>query len=65
MNFEEAKILSERHINKAKTLHVTSDGAIYINSDIEALEKHSIDNNIELFHIKPEIKATKKINKNA
>ncbi len=58
MDFQGAKILAEKHIKKSETLHVTGDGAIYINSDILALEQHCKDNNIELFHIKPE-KVTK------
>lgn len=67
MTFEEAQILVNKHKNKDKysRIHATSDGNIYFDSDISALEKHAIDNNIELFHIKPEkieIKKPKKSN---
>ena len=60
MTLEEAQISTIKHNANAKTIHATSDGSIYLNGDIKALEKHAKDNNLELFHIKPEKPEKKK-----
>lgn len=56
MNLNEAKALTGKYIKSKNTIHVTSDGTVYLNSDIEALEKHALENKLELFYIKPEKK---------
>lgn len=60
MNFEEAKNSTKEVAKKANTVHVTSDGSVYVNGDIEAIESHAKANKLEVFYIKPEIKPTKK-----
>jgi hypothetical protein len=58
MDFEGAKALvkTHRNIDKYDTIHVTSDGNVYFNTDVQALEKHCKKYKIEIFQIKPEIK---------
>lgn len=60
MDIEYAQILTLKHKHTAKTIHVTSDGAVYLNGDIEAIEKHAKKHDLELFHIKPEKAEEKK-----
>lgn len=62
MNFEQAKISTIKEQGRYNTVHVTSDGGVYLNGNIKAIEKHAKENDLELFHIKPE-KAEKKTTK--
>lgn len=56
MNLEVAQILTIKHKHdpKVQTIHVTNDGSVYLNGNIDAIEKHAKENNLEIFHIKPE-----------
>lgn len=60
MNFEEAKILTFKHKRTHETVHVTSDGAVYLNGNIKSIEQHAEKHDLELFHIKPEKAEEKK-----
>jgi len=55
MKIDDAQILAKKLVDKYQRVHITSDGSIYLNGDIEAIEAHAKDNNLQLFHIKPEL----------
>lgn len=59
MKLADAKILSQKYVKDSNTLQVTSDGTIYVNGNIEAIEKHAKKQKLQVFYIKPE-KETKK-----
>lgn len=60
MHHSDAHSLSLKHHSKADTIHVTSDGSVYINGNIDQIKKHSKENKLDLFQVKPELIETKK-----
>lgn len=61
MTLEYAEILTIKYKRTAETIHVTSDGSIYLNANIKALKKHAKENDLEIFNIETDKeKANKK-----
>ncbi len=54
MDFKEAKEYARKQGYKANTVHITSDGSVYLNGDIEAIKKHAKKEELEIHYIKPE-----------
>ena len=56
MNIEQAKECAKNYLNNEdnKSVFVTSDYAVYLNSDIKVIKKHCKDNKLELFILKGE-----------
>lgn len=54
MTQSHAQELSSQYLETAKTLCVTSDGAIYIDNDIAYMRNHAKTNGLEIFVFKGE-----------
>lgn len=53
MDFQEAVSKTAKYKATAVTIHATSDGSIYINGDIDTIEKAASEKKLEVFYIKP------------
>lgn len=56
MTLEQAKECAKNYLNNEdnKSVFVTSDYAVYLNSDINVIKKHCQENKLELFILKGE-----------
>jgi len=60
MTQQEANNIGVKFAAKAKSVHVGADGSIFINSSVEALQKHVKETGIKVFAVKgDEIQVTK------
>ena len=49
MTLKEAKNIGAAYFSKYKSVAITSDGSVFLNSDIESLKKYAKKKGLELF----------------